>query len=83
MMQTPRLFKTCKCVLLVTISNFLLKLKVEETSRKCSHEDADSPILFQVKFMKAPNTVVIRISDIDILVTATCNKLNLYQGLKA
>ena len=45
--------------------------KVEETSRKCSHEDADSPILFQVKFMKAPNTVVIRISDIDILVTAT------------
>ena len=56
--------------------------KVEETSRKCSHEDADSPILFRVKFMKAPSTVVISIADIDILVTATCNKLKLYQGLK-
>ena len=87
-MQIPRLFKTCKCILLVTIGNFVLKLKVkevrkvEETSRKCSHEDADSPILFRVKFMKAPSTVFISIADIDILVTATCNKLKLYQGLK-
>ena len=47
--------------------------KVDETSLKCSHEEVDSRILFHAKFIKAPNTLVTRTVDTDILVITLCN----------
>ena len=55
-MQAPTLFKIFKFMLLVGISNFLLKIKmekvrkVEETSLKYSHEVVDSRMLIHAKF---------------------------------
>ena len=57
--------------------------KVEETSLKCSHEEMDSRMLFHAKFINAPNTLVIRTVDADILVISLCNMPKLFQGLKA
>ena len=88
-MQTPALFKIFKFMLLVGINVFLLKLKmkkvmkIEETSLKCSHKEVDFPMLFRAKFISAPNTLVKRTVDTDILVITLCNKPKLFQRLKA
>ena len=47
--------------------------KVKETSSKCSHEELNSRMLFHTKFIYAPNTLVIRAVDTDILVITLCN----------
>ena len=51
--------------------------KVEETSLKCSR------VLFRAKFINAPNTLVVRTVDTDILVITLSNMPKLFQGLKA
>ena len=56
--------------------------KVEETFLKCSHEEADSQMLFHAKSINAPNTLVIRTADRDVSIVTLCNLLKLYQGLK-
>ena len=40
-------------------------------------------MLFHAKFINAPNALVIRTVDADILVISLCNMLKLFQGLKA
>ena len=56
--------------------------KVEETSPKPSHKEADSRMLFHAKSINAPNTVVIRTAHTDVLIITLCNLSKLYQGLK-
>ena len=57
--------------------------KVEETSLKCSHEEVDFWLSFHAKFINAPNTLVIRTADTDILVITLCNMPKPFQGLKS
>ena len=40
-------------------------------------------MLFHAKFINAPNTLVIRTADTDILVITLCSMPKLFQGLKA
>ena len=58
-------------------------MKIEETSLKCSYKEVDFPMLFRAKFISAPNTLVKRTVDTDILVITLCNKPKLFQRLKA
>ena len=88
MTHTPTSLKIFKVVQLVGISVSIKTedekvKKVEETSLKCSHEEMDSRMLFHAKFINAPNTLVIRTVDADILVISLCNMPKLFQGLKA
>ena len=56
---------------------------VKETSLKCSHEEVNSRMSFDAKFINAPNTIAIRTAAIVILVITIWNIPKLFQGLKA
>ena len=57
--------------------------KVAETSLKCSHEEVDSGMLFNARFINAPNDLVIRTADTEIVVITLWNMPKLFQELKA
>ena len=56
---------------------------VEETSLKCSHEEVDSQMSFDAKFINAPNALAIRTAATDISVITIFIMPKLFQGLKA
>ena len=83
MMQTPTLFKIFKFIQCFSFKTEDEKVrKVVETSLKYSHEEVNSRMLFHAKFINAPNTLVIRTDDTDVLVITLCNMPKLFEGLK-
>ena len=55
--------------------------KTDDMKLWCNHEEADTEMLFQVGHLVAPNNVVIRTADTDVLIIALANMEKLPAGI--